>query len=124
MTGNDLRSILSSNLKSLRAKRALSQIELAEKAGISVPFRSNIERNNKWPYPETLAKLAEALDVEVNALFQEKKPRSDSLRNVLPQFKKDIEVSIHKKVSSAIDNSLDTVFAMYMAETKGEQAEK
>jgi transcriptional regulator with XRE-family HTH domain len=49
MTGTDLRRILSKNIKLLRGQRSLSQIELAEKADISIPFLSNIERQNKWP---------------------------------------------------------------------------
>jgi transcriptional regulator with XRE-family HTH domain len=69
MTGADLRHILSKNIKLLRKQRSLSQIELAEKANISIPFLSNIERGNKWPHPDTLTKLAEALGVEVYALF-------------------------------------------------------
>ncbi|MDR2575903.1 MAG: helix-turn-helix domain-containing protein [Treponema sp.] len=32
---------------------------------------SNIERAIKWPHPETLAKLAKALDVDVYMLFQQ-----------------------------------------------------
>ena len=72
MTGVELRRILSKNLKSLRNKRSLSQIDLSEKANVSIPFLSNIERSNKWPHPDTLVKLAAALDVEVYTLFQEK----------------------------------------------------
>ena len=124
MDGNDLRHILSNNLKLLRNKRSLSQMELAEKAGISVTFLSNIERDNKWPYPETLMKLAEALDVEVHILFQNSKTsKPANLDKVMPQFKKDLESALHKKVLSAIDSSLNSICSVYMEETQGESLE-
>jgi len=115
MTGTDLRRILSENIKLLRGQRSLSQIELAEKADISIPFLSNIERQNKWPHPDTLAKLAKALDVEVYALFQDKTPPLPAnVQNTLAKFKKDIAVSLHKTVSTAIDGTLETIGSHYL----------
>jgi len=117
MTASDLRQILSKNIKLLRSQRSLSQIELAEKADISIPFLSNIERSNKWPYPETLVKLAKALEVEVYVLFQEKMPpQPANVRNTLARFKKDISVSLHKTVSAAIDSSLGIMSSHYIDE--------
>ncbi|MGP1523314.1 MAG: helix-turn-helix domain-containing protein [Treponema sp.] len=62
MTGTNIRNMLAKRLKILRREKGFSQAQLAEKADISVPFLSSIERGAKWPYPETLAKLADALD--------------------------------------------------------------
>ena len=119
MTGTELRYILSKNIKLLRSQRSLSQIELAEKADISIPFLSNIERQNKWPHPDTLVKLAIALDVEVYMLFLENiPPFPSSTQDALANFKKDMEVSLHKTVSAAIDNSLDTIGLHYIKETQ------
>jgi transcriptional regulator with XRE-family HTH domain len=119
MTGADLRRILSKNIKLLRGQRSLSQIELAEKANISIPFLSNIERQNKWPHPDTLVKLAKALDVEVYSLFQDKMPSLPSnVQNTLAKFKKDIAVSLHKTVSTAIDCSLETIGSHYFEENQ------
>jgi transcriptional regulator with XRE-family HTH domain len=115
MNGTDLRRILSKNIKFLRGQRSLSQIELAEKADISIPFLSNIERQNKWPHPDTLTKLAKALDVEVYVLFQDKTPSLPAnVQNTLAKFKKDMSVSLHKTVSAAIDCSLETIGAHYI----------
>jgi len=117
MTGGDLRRILSKNLKLLRSQRSLSQMELAEKADISIPFLSNIERSNKWPYPETLVKIAKALEVEVYTLFKDNSPpKSDNLQNTLSQFKKDLSVSLHKSIATSINNSLETISAHYIGE--------
>jgi len=118
MTGADLRRILSKNIKMLRGQRSLSQIELAEKADISIPFLSNIERQNKWPHPDTLVKLAKALDVEVYALFQEKiLSLPFNAQDTLTKFKRDIAVSLHKTVSAAIDCSLETIGSHYIEDS-------
>ena len=117
MTGANLRQILSRNIKALRSQRSLSQIELAEKADISIPFLSNIERSNKWPYPETLVKIAKALDVDVYMLFQEKMPpQPDIVKNALNQFKNDISISLHKTVNEAISNSIEIISSHYIDE--------
>jgi len=50
--------------------RSISQADLAEKAEISVIFLSNIERGVKFPKPEVMARIANALEVEVFELFK------------------------------------------------------
>jgi len=52
------------NLKRLRTLRALTQVELAEKAGITQSTVVLIERNKSEPHMSTLRKLAEALRVD------------------------------------------------------------
>ncbi|MBO7430176.1 MAG: helix-turn-helix transcriptional regulator [Spirochaetia bacterium] len=69
MNGNEVRQILAKNIKRLRENRSISQEELAFTAGISIPFLSDIERGNKWPSPETVAKIATALEIDVFELF-------------------------------------------------------
>ncbi|MCL2720245.1 MAG: helix-turn-helix domain-containing protein [Treponema sp.] len=70
MEEQDLRKILGKNIKFLRFRRQLSQLDLAEEAGISVTFLSNIERGNNFPQAKTLCNLAYALKVEVWELFK------------------------------------------------------
>ena len=69
MTGQAIKQTLGKNIKSIRARRGLSQAALAEKAGISITFLSNIERGLKYPLPNILSKIANTLDIEVNQLF-------------------------------------------------------
>ena len=69
MTGEEIRATLSKNIKFLRNQRNMSQAELAEKSEISVPFLSAIERGTKWPHPDSLAKLGNALGVDVCDIF-------------------------------------------------------
>ena len=49
-------------LKRLRTDSALTQAELAEKAGLTTAAVARIERNEAEPRPSTLRKLAAALD--------------------------------------------------------------
>jgi transcriptional regulator with XRE-family HTH domain len=67
--GAKIRGILAQNIKSFREHRSWSQAELAANSDISIPFLSEIERGNKWPFPDTLGKIARALDVQVHELF-------------------------------------------------------
>ncbi|MDR0443310.1 MAG: helix-turn-helix domain-containing protein [Treponema sp.] len=72
MGGDELRATLARNIKLYRGLRDWSQADLSEKAGLSVVYLSDIERGNKWPYLDTLVKLAEAFEVEAFELLQPK----------------------------------------------------
>jgi len=77
LDGTIIRGILARNIKSFREHRKWSQADLAEYSDISIPFLSEIERGNKWPYPDTLAKIAKAFDVKIHELFWEKTSPSE-----------------------------------------------
>ena len=72
MSGAEIRKILARNIKSFREHRLWSQADLAGNSDISIPFLSEIERGNKWPFPDTLGRIAKALNVQVHELFLEK----------------------------------------------------
>ncbi|MCL2528266.1 MAG: helix-turn-helix domain-containing protein, partial [Defluviitaleaceae bacterium] len=52
MTEQELRGILSKNIKRYRQSQNLSQADLAEKLDISVNFLCNIENGNRWISPK------------------------------------------------------------------------
>jgi transcriptional regulator with XRE-family HTH domain len=54
----------------LRTLSALTQEELADRAGITATALSRIERNEAEPRPSTLRKLAAALGVEPRELIK------------------------------------------------------
>ncbi len=58
-------------LRRLRELRALSQRELAAKAGLSPTTVYRIETGQHKPIPRTLRKLAEALEVRPEELLSE-----------------------------------------------------
>ncbi len=61
----NLKSNLSLKLKVERTKKALSQEKLAALANISVLTVSGIERKLNYPSIETLAQIADALEIKL-----------------------------------------------------------
>ena len=70
MTEQELRDILSKNIKRYRHSRNISQADLAEELDISVNFLCNIENGNCWVSPQTLIKFASALNIEPYELLK------------------------------------------------------
>lgn len=60
---------LIANMKEHRYAAGLTQMQLAEKAGISVGFIGDIESGKKFPSAKTLQKLCDALELEPHQLF-------------------------------------------------------
>jgi len=95
MDGQTIKDTLGKNIKIFRARRGLSQADLSEKADISIPFSSNIERGIKYPQPDMLAKIANALGVEVNELFTvnlESAESSDLLSHLSEDMTKNVNL--------------------------------
>ncbi|MDR2070002.1 MAG: helix-turn-helix domain-containing protein [Treponema sp.] len=105
MEEQKLKDILGKNIKIFRSLRQLSQADLAEKAGISITFLSNIERGNNFPLAGTLCNLAKALEVEVFELFKGDLVPSDS-REVVSQLSGDITQKIHLAVADVFKQYL------------------
>jgi transcriptional regulator with XRE-family HTH domain len=90
MDGQKLRDALGRNIKLFRFHRELSQADLAEKADISITFLSDIERGNKWPYPDTVVNLAKALNVAVYELFKLESDISNDEKALMTRFSDDM----------------------------------
>jgi transcriptional regulator with XRE-family HTH domain len=101
MNGPEIRAVLAQNIKSFRAHREFSQADLAEKADISIPFLSEIERGNKWPYPDTLSKLAKAFKIEVFELFRQESPSTKETRDYTARVVNEILVA-QKEAADAV----------------------
>ncbi len=59
------------NLKMARLRRAMSQRQLAEAAGMSQRAIVDLETNKREPHPSTLGKLSKALEVEPGELLED-----------------------------------------------------
>ncbi len=97
MDGQAIKDTLGKNIKIFRARRGLSQADLSEKAGISIPFLSNIERGIKYPQPDMLAKIANSLGVAVNELFTvnlESAESSDLLSHLSEDMTKNVNITM------------------------------
>jgi transcriptional regulator with XRE-family HTH domain len=103
MDERDLRRMLSKNIKRYRGYRRLSQVELAEKLDISVPFLSDIENGKKWVSPRTLAKMADTFSVEAFELLRPEHDLPDNAVNILEKYTAEIYSNFGKALDSIQD---------------------
>ena len=104
MAKERLRAVLGANLRKFRNRREWSQMELAEKANISMNFLSEIERGLKWPYPENLQSLADSLDVEVYELFKPEDKAEPDLGKYMERFTNDVTIAVQESVNRSLQN--------------------
>ena len=72
----------SDRLKSLRKQAQLTQVDVAEKLGISQPAYASWERGIKKPTQEYLVKIAQILNVSVDYLVGNSDYTEDKLDNI------------------------------------------
>ena len=101
VNGQELRAILGKGIRFFRQQRQFSQATLAEKAGISITFLSNIERGEKFPKPDIIARLAVALEVEVSDLF-----KIEHIPENKEAFRYNITEDLTKKMNAAVKEVL------------------
>jgi len=114
MGGKELRALFGKNVRVYRNRRNWSQADLAEYANISINFIGDIERGKKWPHPETLTKLADALEIKVFELFMEKDYEiNPKTKNLINRFIKDMSLTINKTLSLSVNQSIEYVRKQY-----------
>jgi transcriptional regulator with XRE-family HTH domain len=101
-----IREILALNLKLNRQKCGLTQEKLAEKAGISSNYLSMVEISKKFPTPEMLDRLAEALEIDTIQLFD---VSSTPEERALLHLEKSITDNIIKQQQQALAEMKKTV---------------
>lgn len=65
------RNTLALNIRRLRAERGISQEELADQAGLHRTYVGSIERSERNVSIDNIAKLADALGVNISELLKE-----------------------------------------------------
>lgn len=97
MEAQELREVLSQNLKKYRRNKNWSQFELAEKAEISEQTVNSIEGLRLWPSDKTISKIANALEVEMYRLFVPQKLtlQSESISELKHAVVKTVETIVH-----------------------------
>jgi transcriptional regulator with XRE-family HTH domain len=97
------REILAKNIKETRQKLGITQAELAEMAGISTNFIAMIELKHKFPAPETLDRLAAAMNLQVPELFGLQAVPEDVIEKFYHAILNDLDQSIERAINKAID---------------------
>jgi len=100
MIEQELKKNLGKNIKFLRFRRRLSQLDLAEEACISVTFLSNIERGNNFPQAGTLCNLAKALKVDVWELFKGEGASDKQERNIIDRISDDFTKQVNLTIET------------------------
>jgi len=105
MDGQSIKAILGENIKFLRSHKGFTQAVLAEKADISIIFLSSIERGTKYPKADVLARIAQALEVEVFELFK---------GDLVPSDSKKLIIHISKDIKAKLNSTLEDIFKQYL----------
>ena len=65
----DTKQIIGARISRLRAKKGLTQEELAERMGINPKYLSSIERGKENPTLQTLIKASESLEIDFSEML-------------------------------------------------------
>jgi len=90
----NIREILANNIKEYRRKYGFSQDKLAELASISSQYLATVETCRKFPTPEVLDRLAEALNIETYELFSFASTPQKELEKLRQDIVKEVVIAI------------------------------
>jgi len=102
----NIRDILALNLKENRKKSGFTQEKLAEKAGISAHYLAMVEVSKKFPTPEMLDRIAQALEIETYQLFDVSGTPAGALFHLEQSIIANIEQLINATIKQAIASEL------------------
>jgi transcriptional regulator with XRE-family HTH domain len=104
----NIRELLANNIKEYRRKNGFSQDKLAELAGISSQYLATIEICKKFPTPEMLDRLANALGIETFQLFDASATPEGALlrleRSVISNIEQIVSVTIKQAIANELRN--------------------
>ena len=106
----ELRRILSNNIRTFRKDLHLTQEQLAENADISLSYLADIEHCKTWISDKTLMKLAKALhrqpfELLVESLENEEKTNLHAISDIIYNEKKELL----KTVSEICDKTIQKI---------------
>jgi transcriptional regulator with XRE-family HTH domain len=106
-----LRQRLAANIRFWRKKRGFSQEKLAEMVNVSTQTVNDIECCRSWMSDRTLARLAEALYVEVYQFFMPEQDGPEAaeafpVTSAVLQLGQDMKTGLNTYISAYIDECL------------------
>lgn len=101
-----LKLLLGKRIRSLRVARGWTQQNLGEKAGISYKFIGEIERGKQNPSFSILAKISEALNIDLKELFR-------FSHEILSR--KELENEVKRIIKDMTDDELRHIFLLIQA---------
>lgn len=97
--GSTVRILFSKNLRRLRTLQNISQLSLANQAGLTHNFINDIENCKKWVSPQTIAKLAMVLKVEAYQFFLPESRENEPSDSFFSVYLDDFSDSLQKMVN-------------------------
>ena len=99
MDAKDVKLRLSENMRRIRKMKGFTQFTLAEKAGVSEETIKSVELCLNWPSENTLAQIANALEIDIVKLFM---PTCESIE--LSGCYSEIKCAISEKLKMYVDS--------------------
>jgi transcriptional regulator with XRE-family HTH domain len=99
-----IREILATNLKESRRRLGWTQEKLAEQADVSTHYIAMIETCNKYPKPEMLERIAQALNVEPHSLFSAPTTLDEALEHLRQLIVTDIKQVVREVLQETISS--------------------
>lgn len=103
---SDVKAILAQNVRVLRKQLELSQMQLAERCGVSTKFIQQLEAARQFPAPRNLEGLAEVFGIEPYQLLLEPNTEAASLgenhaaRSMLDTLERDLVRDVKDRIAS------------------------
>jgi len=101
---SEIAEIVGQNIRKLRKQSGWTQEKLAEKAGISVPFMTQIELARKTASLDVIESIAKAFGVSYERLFKSSTMENKDISYALHLLEKDLTVAITKEIHSKFEN--------------------
>lgn len=103
---SEIAEILGKNIRNLRKQAGWTQEKLAEKAGISVPFMTQIELARKAASLEVIESIAKAFGVSYERLFKMTASENKDLSYAMRLLEEDLTTSIVNTIHTKFENFL------------------
>ena len=109
MTQNELREILSRNIKFYRKRLFFTQEKLAEKTGLSTQTINDIEGCRTWVSDKSLIKIAEALHISpADLLIEQNEKNSTDLNMTSADLYR-----LKKQLRETLLDDIESIFIKY-----------
>ena len=102
---NDVQELFAENLKRIRARLGLSQIELANMSGISNSYLGDIETARKFPSGRTIQILVDTLGVTPDELFKDTSLVAAESAQINTVSKAEL-LQLKKRIAGVIDEAI------------------
>ncbi len=101
---SEISEIVGQNIRNLRKQSGWTQEKLAEKAGISVPFMTQIELARKTASLDVIEAIAKAFGVSYERLFKSDTIEKKDISYALRLLERDLTAAITAEIRSKFES--------------------